>query len=93
MVDATTGGSLLPRAREPLLALRSRGVGVLLWSSGGATSAWRRARQTGIADLVDSTCHKIRDDPSSRWELPEALAARVPAVSVDDMPVEVRRCG
>jgi hypothetical protein len=62
---------------------------VLLWSSGGAEYAWRKARDTGIADLVDSTYSKFRAHPDRQWELPEELVLAPPSVMVDDMPDEV----
>jgi hypothetical protein len=93
LVDGITGCSLRPGARELLVALRSRGIRVLLWSSGGGEYAWRRARETGFHDLVDAAYDKRRDDPASPWDLPGALAERPPVVLVDDMPAEVPAVG
>jgi hypothetical protein len=58
LIDGVTGRSLRPGARELLMALRDRGVAVLLWSAGGAEYAWRRAEDTGIGDLVDAAFDK-----------------------------------
>ena len=93
LVDGITGRSLRPGARSLLAALRLRDVRVLLWSSGGADYAWRRAHDTGIADLVDATYSKFRPHPDACWDLPAPLAAAPPAVLVDDMPHEVPPVG
>ncbi|MEB3070719.1 HAD family hydrolase [[Mycobacterium] vasticus] len=93
LVDGITGLSLRPGARELLTALRQRGIGVLLWSAGGAAYALRRAEQNGIDDLVDAAYDKERDEPSLPWRLPADLVARPPVVLVDDMPDEVPRVG
>jgi long-chain acyl-CoA synthetase len=93
LVDGITGCSLRPGARELLTLLRTRGVRILLWSSGGADYAWRRAHETGIADLVEATYDKVRPRPDDLWDLPEELAAAPPAVLVDDMPAEVPPVG
>jgi hypothetical protein len=75
------------------MALRDRGVAVLLWSAGGAEYAWRRAEDTGIGDLVDAAFDKVRDGPSQPWDLPAELVDAPPAVLVDDMPEDVPQVG
>ena len=93
LIDGVTGRSLRPGARELLMALRNRGVAVLLWSAGGAEYAWRRAEDTGIGDLVDVAFNKVRDGPSQPWDLPAELVDAPPAVLVDDMPEDVPQVG
>lgn len=93
VIDAVTGRSLRPFARELLGALRERGTPVLLWSSGGADYAWRRARETGIDDLVVAAHAKQGRDPAGRWFLPAELLADPPSVLVDDLPAEVPHVG
>ena len=93
VVDGITGRSLRPFARELLGALRERGIPVLLWSSGGAEYAWRRARETGIDGLVVAAYTKQARDRAGRWSLPTALVANPPSVLVDDLPAEVPEVG
>ncbi|MEU7816581.1 HAD family hydrolase [Pseudonocardia sp. NPDC049154] len=93
LIDGITGGSLRPGARPLLEALRARGVRVVLWSSGGADYAWRKARDNGFDDLVDETYSKVRADPDGLWDLPEEFVLAPPAVLVDDMSHEVPPVG
>jgi acyl-coenzyme A synthetase/AMP-(fatty) acid ligase len=93
VVDGITGRSLRPFARELLGALRDRGTPVLLWSSGGAEYAWRRARETGIDDLVVAAFAKRARDGAGRWFLPDELVADPPSVLVDDLPAELPNVG
>jgi long-chain acyl-CoA synthetase len=93
LIDGITGGHLRPHARTLLETLRERGVRVLLWSSGGAEYALRRARQHGFDHLIDGSFAKRRPDPRDRWDLPTELHARPRLVLVDDVPDEVPEAG
>lgn len=93
LVDGVTGSYLRPHARPLLELLRDRGVRVLLWSSGGADYAFRRARQHAIDHLVDGTFSKQRRDPAGPWELPPELRDDPPDVLVDDVPAELPAVG
>ena len=93
LIDGVTGSHLRPHARPLLELLRDRGVRVLLWSSGGADYALRRARQHAVDHLVDGAFGKRRSDPAGRWELPPELRDDPPDVLVDDVPAELPAAG
>jgi len=93
LIDGVTGGHLRPHARSLLEQLQARGIRVLLWSSGGAEYALRRARQHAIDHLVDGSFSKRRQDPGGPWDMPSELRTAPPSVLVDDVPDEVPAVG
>jgi long-chain acyl-CoA synthetase len=93
LVDGVTGSHLRPHARHLLELLRGQGARTLLWSSGGAEYALRRARQHAIDHLVDGVFDKRRGDTGGPWDLPPELRNHPPTVLVDDVPSEVPTIG
>jgi long-chain acyl-CoA synthetase len=93
LIDGVSGSHLRPHARTLLELLRVRGVRVLLWSSGGAEYALRRARQHAVDHLVEGAFSKRRRDPSGPWDLPAELRDAPPDVMVDDVPAELPLAG
>jgi|GEM_PF-4438359 len=69
------------------------GIPVVLWCAGGGDYAWRRAHQTGIAELIAAAHAKEERDAEGHWRLPVLPPEHRPAVLVDDQPHEVPPVG
>jgi len=83
LVDSFAATELRPHARELLVALRSSGVRVTLWSAGGEEYARRVAARVGIDTLFDGFGAKQRGS-DGRWRLDGIDPAEL--VCVDDQP-------
>jgi long-chain acyl-CoA synthetase len=89
LVDLLGGTSLRPFARELLTALRAQGIRVVLWSGGGAAWALAKARQFGVAPLIDGCYGKPSRDQDGRWTTSHMAPWHQPSVCVDDSPAEL----
>jgi hypothetical protein len=86
VVDLLGGQALRPHAHALLSELRQRGHIIVLWSSGGADYARRRAEATGISHLVDACYDKDGRDGDGRWTVDHLPSGHRPTVFVDDCP-------
>lgn len=88
LFDGLAATTLRPGARALLAHLSSLGKTVILWSSGGADYARRRALDTGVAHHVDRFAGKgpLHD---GRHRTPAWIADTDRAVFVDDRPHEL----
>jgi long-chain acyl-CoA synthetase len=89
LVDSTTGTSLRPLTAELLVAVRERGISVVLWSAGGDEYARRRATQFGLEDQVAGCYGKDQRGRDGRWLVDHIRADHQPVLFVDDRPEEL----
>lgn len=89
LVDAMTGSSLRPGARQILEHLRSSAVRVIWWSAGGEDHARRRAAATGVSELVDEFHAKKERGCDGRYRTDHFLAEGSRPIFVDDSPADL----
>ena len=88
LIDSLTGTSLRPGSVELLTDLRRAGYATILWSAGGASYAWDRAREHGIAELFDSFQPKEERDTEGRYRS-TFIPGLDRAVFIDDRPEDM----
>ena len=85
LVDSYDGSLLRPFAAELLVAVRSAGYAVRIWSAGGGDYARRILDRHGISGLVDGFSDKERG-ADGHWILPDDLLHSTDVTCVDDQP-------
>jgi long-chain acyl-CoA synthetase len=91
LIDALSGRSLRPLARELFELLQRRGVRIVLWSAGGADYAERKAAAVGIAAHVEAFYAKTARETDGRWSTAHFAESHRVATFVDDLPAEAPR--